>query len=193
MSAAEQPHGSPSTLLPLVSRRSLLAGAVGRRDCGPSGQHLAAQHTLTDLTDIEVTAPTSWFDPGRHTLTAEADTPSGPASQSIPVTTVRPAPLAGRTVLDGGRLFGMSTELPEGAPSGDALPASQPGFDEPRMAEALVPGSFGAVRDKWNNANGALAVYPRTAKLAAPASGRRTKRSSLPRPPRPEQPPTSSR
>ena len=137
---------------------------------------------LTDLYSQDIGLPPvwrtatdgSWFDPGEHTLTVEADTPAGRATQSVRVTTVRhPVQPAGRTVLDGAWLFATTADLPSGALTGAVPPASQPGFDESPMTEVLVPGAFGAVRDRWNDDSGTLGVYRRTVTLTAPEPGKR--------------------
>ncbi|MFB8047457.1 glycoside hydrolase family 2 protein [Streptomyces hydrogenans] len=101
----------------------------------------------------------AWFAPGAHELTAEAVTPSGTVTTTRTVTTVRPPDPDGVTTLNGAWEFAVEGELPAGALNGSAPPAVQPGFDVTPFTGILVPGSFGAVREKWNSATGHRAVY----------------------------------
>ncbi|WP_161789701.1 glycoside hydrolase family 2 protein [Phaeacidiphilus oryzae] len=115
-----------------------------------------------------------WFPAGRHTLTAEADTPAGIRTVSLPISTVRPAAPAGRTVLDGGWLFATAGELPAGALEGDRPPAVQPGYDTAALATVLVPSAYGAVRDAWNVDDGQAVLHRRQVALAPARPGERT-------------------
>ncbi|MEV7234397.1 sugar-binding domain-containing protein [Streptomyces sp. NPDC051020] len=116
----------------------------------------------------------SWFPNGRHTLTAEADTPDGTVTAQLAVTTVRGPEGPGRTVLDGAWQFAVQAELPAGALDGDLPPAVRPDFDESAMTTILVPSSFGTVRDKWRAWAGTVSLYRRSVRLPAPEQDQRT-------------------
>ncbi|SDI35303.1 beta-glucuronidase [Actinokineospora alba] len=114
-----------------------------------------------------------WFTAGSHTLRADAITPSGTVTATKAVTTTRPADPPGTTSLDGTWAFATEAELAAGALDGTRPAAAQPGFDESRLSPVLVPSSYGAVRSKWDAAQGNRVLYRRSIDLA-PAAGLRT-------------------
>lgn len=116
----------------------------------------------------------AWYPPGGHTLRAEADTPSGTLTETLHVVTARPAPERGTLPLNGGWRFATAGELPAGALDGTSPTATSPGYDAAAWPDIVVPDSFGAVADKWNDDAGLLGVYRRTVDLAPPRTGERT-------------------
>jgi beta-glucuronidase len=137
---------------------------------------------LTDLYSSQTKTPpvwststdAGWFEPGPHVLRAEADTPAGLAVTSEPVVTMRPPSPKGITPLNGGWDFAPSADLPDGALDGDAPSAVQPGYGQGTWTSVVVPDSFGAVADKWNDDNGLLVAYRRTVSLSESTTRLRT-------------------
>ncbi|MDT8912577.1 glycoside hydrolase family 2 TIM barrel-domain containing protein [Amycolatopsis sp. PS_44_ISF1] len=105
--------------------------------------------TLTDA---------SWFPSGVHRLTAEAVTAQGPVRASTPLVTRRAADPA---ELTGSWDFAPAEALPSGVLAGDAPAAVQPGFRDAALRKVLVPDSYGAVRDAWNDDSGGQVLYRR--------------------------------
>ncbi|MFD9894456.1 glycoside hydrolase family 2 TIM barrel-domain containing protein [Amycolatopsis sp. NPDC059027] len=101
----------------------------------------------------------SWFTPGSHRLVAEAVTGQGTVTATKTVTTRRPPGEPGVTNLDGDWKFAPAAELPAGALDGDRPAGVAPGFDEGAMSRIMVPSSYGAVRARWNDDAGQLALY----------------------------------
>ena len=101
----------------------------------------------------------SWFSPGRHRLRAEAVTDHGTVTTTTTVTTRRPDDPRGVQNLNGDWNFAVASELPAGALEGDVPPAAAPDFSQAAMTRVLVPGSFGAIRDRWNAFDGQLSLY----------------------------------
>jgi beta-glucuronidase len=128
--------------------------------------------TETGLSPVWRTATdASYFPPGRHVLRAEADTPSGTVSAAETVTTTRPPSSDGRTSLDGGWHFARAADLPAGDLDAAVPPEVQPGYDDSALADVVVPDSFGAVRDAWNDDAGAQVLYRRAVDLPARPNG----------------------
>lgn len=140
---------------------------------------------LSEVTDLYArqtrTTPTwrtatdvGWFPSGAHVLRAEAQTPSGVQSTSRKVVTSAAPQAPGVSNLNGEWRFRPAAELPQGAADGDRPAAAQPGFDAGTWARIVVPDSFGAVRDAWNDDAGLLGVYRRAVELDQPAAAERT-------------------
>lgn len=128
---------------------------------------------LSEITDVyakETKTPpvwrtatdAGWFTPGRHTLRAVADRPSGPSTVTKSIVTEQPASPPGVTPLNGGWHFSRAADLPAADLDGDSPPVTQPGYDDAAWTNVIVPDSYGAVEDSWNDDNGQVVVYRRT-------------------------------
>lgn len=140
---------------------------------------------MSEVTDLYArqtkTAPSwktatdvGWFPPGAHVLRAEADTSAGVQSATRKVITGAESQAPGVMNLNGEWRFTSASDLPQGAAVGERPPASQAGFDAGSWPKVVVPDSFGAVRNQWNDDAGLLGVYRRTVDLDQPAAGERT-------------------
>lgn len=140
---------------------------------------------LSEITDLYAkqtkTAPqwktatdAGWFSGGAHTLRAEAVTPTGTLTTTKRVVTRAEPSEAGTVNLNGGWRFTPARDLPDGDTAGDVPPVASPSYDDRSWPRIVVPDSWGAVRDAWNDDAGLLGVYRRTFRLDAPTAGERT-------------------
>ncbi|MFG2631751.1 glycoside hydrolase family 2 protein [Streptomyces sp. NPDC048473] len=182
-------HGGANELKLLSPTSTVLRGLTDVEVAAPAGT-TAVRFTLggiafAELTDLyakgtetkplwRTATDASWFPPGSHHLEAEADTPSG-----ILRTRVRVTVLSGRqaeqghTDLGGEWIAASASELPTGSLDGERPPACRPGFDDSGMTRVIVPGSLGAIRSRWNSAEGIQALYRRTVTLPEPGPSER--------------------
>ncbi|MGW4397341.1 glycoside hydrolase family 2 TIM barrel-domain containing protein [Amycolatopsis nivea] len=116
----------------------------------------------------------SWFPAGDHVLRADAITGQGVVSATMAVRTQRAPDPSGTMNLNGAWQFATAAELPPGALDGAGPPAVAPGYDESATTPVLVPDSYGAVRDRWNDDNGQAVLYRKQFDLGGAQQGERT-------------------
>ncbi len=140
---------------------------------------------LAEITDVyrrqtkidapwETLADVGWFPAGKHTLRAEADTPTGTRSVTKAVDTKSPKSRPGVQSLTGGWKFTPAAALPAGDAEGPAPAAAQPGYDTGSWTDVVVPDSIGALEDDWNADEGMVGVYRRTVRLDPARAGEQT-------------------
>ena len=169
--------------------RTFLSGTVDLAVKAPVGT-TAVRFFLDDVRLAEVTdlyarqtrtAPqwrtatdVGWFPSGSHSLRAEAVTDDGTVTTTKRVTTLAHSSPAGTTDLNGAWRFSPARDLPAADTAG-ALPAvATTAYDDSGWDRVVVPDSWGAVRDAWNDDAGLVGIYRRTVDLDAPTAGERT-------------------
>lgn len=140
---------------------------------------------LSEITDLYATqtkttpqwataTDVGWFPAGAHTLRAEAVTPSGTIETSEQVVTAADHAAPGTEDLDGGWRFQPARDLPPEDTAGDVPPVASPSYDDSDWPRIVVPDSWGAVRDAWNDDAGLVGVYRRSIDLDAALAGEQT-------------------
>jgi hypothetical protein len=140
---------------------------------------------LSEVTDLYArqtkTAPqwrtatdVGWFPSGSHTLRAEAVTDHGTLTATKRVTTHAQDTAAGVTDLNGSWRFRPARDVPDADTSGDVPEVASASYDDSDWDQVVVPDSWGAVRDSWNDDSGLVGIYRRTIDLDSPADGERT-------------------